>query len=72
MLHGVGGHCPELVWKGDRWRCKSVLAYEAGSLEHESAVEWLAIGLGCCSPLNTDRKDIPSPEEVERRLSWRT
>ena len=52
--------CPALVWDGARWRCKLV------SDGVEGAAEYLFIGAGCCSGLNTYQRErrVPLPREV--------
>lgn len=47
---GLG--CPELLWDGKRYWCQLALEDE------ELGREQLYVGVGCCSPLNTDRKKI--------------
>ncbi len=52
--HGlVRGACPELQWNGERHLCGLMLDAERG----EYAKYWLAEGTGCCSPLNSWRRE---------------
>lgn len=55
------GPCPELRWNGQRHLCGLVL--DAGKQESERLKTSLAIGGGCCSPLNSWRRE----ELVDRR-----
>jgi hypothetical protein len=41
--------CPELEWNGERYVCKQAF---------EPYAKILGIGLGCCSALNTWRKNV--------------
>lgn len=50
------GPCPSLVFKDDRYWCGEVLKAEGEELE--KIKEGLAIGAGCCSPLNSDRQKM--------------
>ena len=51
LAHGdQNGWCPYLYQEGDRWRC--TLAKDPDHAKE------LAIGEGCCSPLNTDRRKM--------------
>jgi hypothetical protein len=54
-----GGDCKQLVWDGQRWRCQLVL------MSGRYAVA-LYVGEGCCSALNTFRREnrVPTPDEV--------
>jgi len=49
------GDCPELFWSEQekKYRCKAA----------EGFGERLYIGAGCCSPLNTWRKDVRRRED---------
>ena len=46
--YGVQPVCPALVKVGNRYICKLAELYR----------EALAIGAGCCSPLNSDRRSM--------------
>ena len=50
--------CPALYYAADqrKWRCKLAAIPDLYKV--------LAMGEGCCSPLNSDRDKIPTPEEV--------
>ena len=56
-MYEDGQACPELRWDGKRYFCQLVLANP--DMKH-----LLAIGEGCCSSLNSDRKKIPSPKSL--------
>ena len=43
---GESKECPYLYWNGERYRCRLAT----------KMAEELGIGLGCCMPLNTERK----------------
>lgn len=47
-VYGTTYPCPALLWKGKQYRCKLANEYE----------DILYIGSGCCSPLNSWRKDV--------------
>lgn len=52
--HGpIPGPCPELRWNGERHLCGAVLAAK----EKECLMKELFIGEGCCSPLNSWRRE---------------
>jgi hypothetical protein len=51
------GGCRSLKWDGTKWRCTLV------TLRPEYA-EMLYAGEGCCCSLNTDRRHIPTPDDV--------
>ena len=51
----TSGPCPELKWNGERHLCGLVL--RSGEKEAERLKSSLSIGDGCCSPLNTWRRD---------------
>lgn len=53
-IFGIKHPCPSLFWNGEKYRCELVNNHE----------DTLYIGSGCCSPLNSWRKDIK-----ERRSS---
>ena len=50
-LHGAKYPCPELRWIGEQYRCALV---EQGQ---EAIIDALYIGSGCCSLLNSWRKE---------------
>lgn len=51
--------CPVLIWDGKRYWCD--LCRKPGQIGIEYRQE-LAAGEGCCCGLNTDRQNIPPPE----------
>lgn len=53
QIHGPVAPCPSLVFRDGRYWCGLVL--EADGNEKERLIDTLAVGEGCCSPLNTDR-----------------
>lgn len=53
-LHGPVAPCPSLTFQEGRYWCQQIL--NATGAERETLIEGLAIGAGCCSPLNSDRK----------------
>jgi hypothetical protein len=60
--HGyVKGACPELKWNGERHLCGLMLDDKGG----DYAKFWLSEGAGCCSPLNSWRRE---PLRDRRRL----
>ena len=65
----VYGHveiCPALVYHDERYWC-SLVERARGPLKDDLVSE-LAIGAGCCSPLNSDRKNIPRPRPEQIRF----
>lgn len=56
-LHGPKAPCPSLVWNGERYVCQEVSrAFRARDWKRLSVLlSDLAIGAGCCSPLNSQR-----------------
>jgi len=57
--HGPIAPCPELRLVGDIWRCGPVLdAIATDSARSTLLIEDLAIGEGCCSPLNSQRQEF--------------
>lgn len=46
--------CPELIEVDGRWRCGKVLRLDGAA--REILMDELAVGAGCCSPLNSDRR----------------
>ncbi len=63
-LYEDGGACPELSWNGQQYRCDLA----AGDARYAAA---LYIGAGCCSSMNSDRTDIPSPDRRGRKVKRR-
>lgn len=61
-VFGAVTSCPMLIWDEDanRYWCKACKG--EGSLRAEYRAQ-LYIGDGCCSPLNTDRNNIPAPNQ---------
>jgi len=55
--------CPELRWTGERHACGLVLDADAEKRARLEAS--LFIGVGCCSPLNTWRR-----EPLQSRVGW--
>ena len=53
-IFGTKHPCPSLFWSGEKYRCELASSHE----------DVLYIGSGCCSPLNSWRKDVK-----ERRIS---
>jgi hypothetical protein len=51
----LGGPCPELEWNGERHLCG--LLMNATEEKAKWLKEQLAIGAGCCSPLNSWRRE---------------
>lgn len=60
-LYETKGVCPELRWTGKVYRCELA----GKSVRNDTA---LSIGEGCCSTMNSDRKNIPSPKERGRKV----
>ena len=62
------GKCSSLVWVAEtrQWRCARVLT--ANARDRALVTQHLAIGAGCCSPLNTYRRFnyVPAPNELEQ------
>lgn len=54
QIHGFRRRCPELYFENDIWRCRLA--------EDPQMRIRLHIGAGCCSTLNSDRRNIPTPE----------
>ena len=55
-IHGAQVPCPSLVFEDGRYWCGEVLTAErTNRSEAEKLKSWLYIGVGCCSPLNSDR-----------------
>lgn len=52
--------CPALMWDGSKYFCE--LCKKDGYLGEKYRKE-LYIGEGCCSPLNSDRDNIPAPKK---------
>lgn len=64
-VHGNGiTSCPSLEWDGERWRCALVGPGMVETLAETYRRE-LFIGDGCCCSLNTDRQNIPTPQQLE-------
>lgn len=64
VFGSVAGHCPALTYKDGRYWCDLCRpsSLVAGRYRKE-----LFIGEGCCSPLNSDRQNIPPPgQDVDR------
>lgn len=59
-IYGNITSCPELIWDEDAHRYWCRACKGEGGLRAEYRAE-LFIGAGCCSPLNSDRKNIPAP-----------
>jgi hypothetical protein len=60
-------HCPFPTYHDGRWWC-GLIEQAATPEEREELMQALYIGVGCSSSLfNQDRKNIPTPEEWERR-----
>lgn len=57
FLHGPVAPCPSLEFEGDRHWCGAV-RNAPDAEEKKRLVRELAIGAGCCSPLNGDRLRI--------------
>jgi hypothetical protein len=57
-VYGPVDTCPGLKWDGAKYRCE--LCEKPGDIGARYREE-LAIGAGCCSPLNSDRQQIPPP-----------
>ena len=57
-LHGPQAPCPELVFKDGKYRCRQVLNADPTRLAQ--LIEGLALGEGCCSPLNSDYQRLLS------------
>jgi len=49
-----GGPCPELRWNGERHLCGLIV--DAGQERSQQLMGSLAVGEGCCSPLNSWRR----------------
>lgn len=71
-IHGPGivdlyvkkeGYCPSLTWDAEKKRyfCKPCADPILGARYREE----LAAGAGCCSSMNSDRRNIPPPPQVE-------
>jgi hypothetical protein len=54
FLYGQNGRCPVLKWNGRRYLCELVDLFK----------DALAIGAGCCAPLNTWREKVRERKEV--------
>jgi len=54
FLYGQNGRCPALKWNGRRYLCELVDLFK----------DALAIGAGCCAPLNTWREKVRERKEV--------
>ncbi len=65
QLHGPVAPCPSLENDGERHWCGAVRNAPTDA-ERERLVSELAIGAGCCSPLNGDRLRIL--READRRV----
>lgn len=59
----IAAPCPLLARKDGRWRCLAVLEAKGARELHLKSV--LAIGAGCCSPLNSDRQEKIKEERNE-------
>jgi len=57
ILHGYKQRCPELFWDAPLgiYRCRLSASPRMREL--------LAMGLGCCAPLNTWREDVRNRDE---------
>ena len=57
--------CDCLKWDGHRWRC--ALVEDTVRMARRLVVEYLAIGEGCCSNMNTYRvkRYVPTPEDLK-------
>jgi len=53
-LYGLNVRCPALKWNGKRYLCELVDLYKNA----------LAIGEGCCAPLNTWRERVRDRQEI--------
>lgn len=61
------GKCSELIWDNvsDRWMCRKIS--ESTGEQRKMFARYLALGAGCCSPINTYRlcNCVPTPEELK-------
>lgn len=57
-VYGPVTQCPGLKWTGSQYRCD--LMCKPGDIGARYREELYA-GAGCCSPLNSDRRNIPPP-----------
>ena len=58
---GTDPKCPYLYWDGDKYRCKLA--------KDPKFAKELAIGAGCCSPLNSERrKYVKLQEKMTKKL----
>jgi len=64
VFGSVAGHCPALVYKDGRYWCDLC---RPTSLVADRYRRELFIGEGCCSPLNSDRQNIPPPGPTAAR-----
>ena len=56
-VHGlISGPCPSLVFDGERHWCGEV--QKAQESKKQEMIDGLSIGAGCCSPLNSDRREM--------------
>jgi hypothetical protein len=66
--YGLHDICPGLFWDGKKYRCRLVRS------NYKNIILILAIGKGCCSNLNTWRKNVRERDnkEIEKILqkSW--
>ena len=59
-VYGPVKKCPALSWDGKRYWCE--LCRKPGEIGERYRAE-LYVGAGCCCGLNSDRQNIPPPEE---------
>lgn len=52
-LFGSAYPCPALFWNGEMYQCKVLSSWHS-----EDFADRLYIGSGCCSPLNSWRKEV--------------
>ena len=63
-LYPGAKHCPQLVWSDDLGRYRCHLSMLPGSVGERYRNE-LSIGAGCCSSLNSWRRDVKRRDVVE-------
>lgn len=66
-LHGTGlSRCPHLKWKGSRYVCLLMVGDSEVAREYRRE---LFAGIGCCSGMNSWRKDV-KPRRGEEKISF--
>ena len=60
-FYGAQYPCPALFWNGERYMCKMAKTFS----------DDLYIGSGCCSPLNSWRKEVKERDGTTEQISKR-